>query len=894
MEALEPLIAPTSGDIMQFTVIPDLPAGLNLNSTTGVVSGVPQEAYRHILVEYSHTFTASNSQWAFSYRVDFDIFFPEDNNTDDDGDGWSDTAEIECNTDPQNASSFPEDIDLDGFCSFIDEDDDGDNIGDEIDKFPKDPTAWDDTDNDTMPDELTCTYLTDSANCSFTLQEDMDDDNDGWPDLNETSCGTDSKDNLSVPEDDDGDGVCNLLEEYVPDAVRILWICCFPLLLLLLMLLWLLNPFTVNEEDIMGPEPEFTETENDWQGGTGEIDDPFLLKPVTGVRKGSFAQSHEVIKVTNITPRHKCDFNDMSAEENGSRFSMRPIKSDTRGQIEFRLNFRDDGDTPFTTEYTGLIRLGNATVYFQWTVEVEVIKDTPEEERAKKRAARIERDAKKKAAELEKESADRAADAEIEAKKKAAEIAKEMKSRIEQIEREADERAAVAELKAVEAERKAAEIEREAATRAAEIEREARREEAERLEIEEREAAEAAEEEAQREAAEAAERERQAEEEAAELRAMLRKKAEERKAEEEAQKAEEEAARKAAEEEAERIEREVEENAERLEREAKDEAARIEEEFAREAAEKERQSQMIAIEAKEKLRKRAVERRRQKAIEESDSEEDRRRASKRFEEMQKEIEGRRARLDDLGEEERKKEVTLLRISEKAKDIDFGIVGFATEGQRDNLQEIEGIGPFIEEKLNSLGIYSLKQISRMSKELEDQINDALEFFPGRISREEWAKKANGLLGQGPERRSKREEGDTGEEEAELVRKAQEERRRKEEEQEREREMARRREKAEELLKSKPREGRRSKADEGDSVLDFSVIGFGSEEDMDDLKQIDGIGKFVEEKLNSIGIYKFSQIAKMSTDMANRVNDAIGLGPGRIERDEWVQQAKQKIR
>ena len=108
------------------------------------------------------------------------------------------------------------------------------------------------------------------------------------------------------------------------------------------------------------------------------------------------------------------------------------------------------------------------------------------------------------------------------------------------------------------------------------------------------------------------------------------------------------------------------------------------------------------------------------------------------------------------------------------------------------------------------------------------------------------------------------------------------------------MARRREKAEELLKSKPREGRRSKADEGDSVLDFSVIGFGSEEDMDDLKQIDGIGKFVEEKLNSIGIYKFSQIAKMSTDMANRVNDAIGLGPGRIERDEWVQQAKQKIR
>ena len=162
-----------------------------------------------------------------------------------------------CNTDPTNASSFPEDIDLDGICSHIDEDDDGDNIGDVIDRFPKNPTAWDDTDNDTMPDELTCRYLTDSANCTFDLIEDLDDDNDGWLDLNETSCGTDPKDNLSVPEDDDGDGVCNLLEVYVPDAVKILWICCFPLLLLLLLLLWVINPFAVREEEILGPEPEY-------------------------------------------------------------------------------------------------------------------------------------------------------------------------------------------------------------------------------------------------------------------------------------------------------------------------------------------------------------------------------------------------------------------------------------------------------------------------------------------------------------------------------------------------------------------------------------------------------------------------------------------------------------
>ena len=52
--------------------------------------------------------------------------------------------------------------------------------------------------------------------------------------------------------------------------------------------------------------------------------------------------------------------------------------------------------------------------------------------------------------------------------------------------------------------------------------------------------------------------------------------------------------------------------------------------------------------------------------------------------------------------------------------------------------------------------------------------------------------------------------------------------------------------------------------------------------------------MEDRLISIGIYKFSQIANMTPEIANKVNDAIGLGPGRIDRDEWVQQAKQKIR
>ena len=68
-----------------------------------------------------------------------------------------------------------------------------------------------------------------------------------------------------------------------------------------------------------------------------------------------------------------------------------------------------------------------------------------------------------------------------------------------------------------------------------------------------------------------------------------------------------------------------------------------------------------------------------------------------------------------------------------------------------------------------------------------------------------------------------------------------------------------------------------------------IGFSSRAGKDELQQIDGITKLIESKLNVIGIYSFSQIAKMSDEIIEKVSDIIGLGPGRILRDEWVEQA-----
>ena len=71
---------------------------------------------------------------------------------------------------------------------------------------------------------------------------------------------------------------------------------------------------------------------------------------------------------------------------------------------------------------------------------------------------------------------------------------------------------------------------------------------------------------------------------------------------------------------------------------------------------------------------------------------------------------------------------------------------AKASEKDDLQAIKGVGPFIEEKLNALGIYTFSQVSKMTSELEDQVNEAIEFFPGRVKRDEWANQAKELLEQ----------------------------------------------------------------------------------------------------------------------------------------------------
>ena len=195
--------------------------------------------------------------------------------------------------------------------------------------------------------------------------------------------------------------------------------------------------------------------------------------------------------------------------------------------------------------------------------------------------------------------------------------------------------------------------------------------------------------------------------------------------------------------------------------------------------------------------------------------------------------------------EAKKQEELKRVKERAKSIDFAVLGTAKASEKDDLQAIKGIGPFIEEKLNALGIYTWLQVSKMTSALEDEVNEAIEFFPGRVKRDQWVAQAKILLG----------------EDVELDEKA--------------------------LKQAEELERIAQKAEK----IDFATLGVASASEKDDLKAIKGIGPFIEEKLNALGIYTFRQVGNMTPEIEEEVNVAIEFFPGRVKRDEWARQARE---
>ena len=568
-----PRIAPSGGDILRYEVFPQLPDGLVMDNITGIISGVPLIQFNHLILEYSHRIKASNGQYEFEYTVDFDILPALIENLDADGDGWSNDMETNCGTSINDKTSFPLDIDKDGKCELMDDDDDGDGRADEIDDFANDSTAWDDTDGDGEPDEVTCQYSINSTECALmNLIEDYDDDGDGWNDTDEIDCATDPKNSTDVPIDENQNNICDRLDS--PDITRVLWIICFPLVLLLLLLIWLLNPFGVDEEEIRGPEPPYTSSSHKFVKGSGEYDDPFVLKAIK-CQSGKSIESIELIKITNITPRLKIDFINLSSDDDSSRFGMDEMKSNSRGEIEFRLQFNDFDGTNTNKIYSALMRVGRASVYFKWDISIIVDEESTKEE--------IDSDEE------------------------------EIDSDEEEIVKSKEEVIEIQEI----------------ATKVVESEPLSKEE-----------------------------------------------------------KKKQDLARVAS-------------KSDSIDFATMGEAAK---------------SDIISGATRESS-----------TIILSDA--------SSFPDS-----GGAYIYDPTGD-------ILLKWASKDGNNLIGVTGISKDLpigaiiiQKDNLQDIKGVGPFIEEKLNALGIYTFGQISSMNYEIEDQVNDAIEFFPGRIRRDEWAKQA----------------------------------------------------------------------------------------------------------------------------------------------------------
>lgn len=85
-------------------------------------------------------------------------------------------------------------------------------------------------------------------------------------------------------------------------------------------------------------------------------------------------------------------------------------------------------------------------------------------------------------------------------------------------------------------------------------------------------------------------------------------------------------------------------------------------------------------------------------------------------------------------------IILSRIAARARELNFDRIGYATADEADDLKAILGVGPFLEKKLYAAGIYTFRQIAVLSQDDMDQVNDVIEYFPGRIRRENWVGQA----------------------------------------------------------------------------------------------------------------------------------------------------------
>jgi len=68
----------------------------------------------------------------------------------------------------------------------------------------------------------------------------------------------------------------------------------------------------------------------------------------------------------------------------------------------------------------------------------------------------------------------------------------------------------------------------------------------------------------------------------------------------------------------------------------------------------------------------------------------------------------------------------------------------TYDERDDLQRIKGVGPFLERKLHDFGIFTFRQVAALKPAVVDQLGETFGSFKDRIIREGWVEQAEGFM------------------------------------------------------------------------------------------------------------------------------------------------------
>ncbi|MDU8945874.1 NADH:ubiquinone oxidoreductase [Ovoidimarina sediminis] len=80
-----------------------------------------------------------------------------------------------------------------------------------------------------------------------------------------------------------------------------------------------------------------------------------------------------------------------------------------------------------------------------------------------------------------------------------------------------------------------------------------------------------------------------------------------------------------------------------------------------------------------------------------------------------------------------------------------------DGDADDLKKIKGVGPKLEAMLNRMGFYHYDQVASWSEDEVAWVDENLEGFKGRVSRDDWVEQAKVLASGGETEFSKKVEG-----------------------------------------------------------------------------------------------------------------------------------------